>query len=116
MNEMVTGQDILPMDLMQRAVTSGADVVVLEKLMGLQERYEYNKARKAFDAAIAAFKADVPPIIKDRLVDFTTNRGRTRYKLCGHGRRSPTRSTSRSARSACPIAGAPCPPRPRASP
>jgi hypothetical protein len=80
MNEMVTGQDIVPMDLMQRAVTSGADVVVLEKLMGLQERYEANKARKAFDDAIAAFKAEVPQIGKDRLVDFTTNKGRTRYR------------------------------------
>ena len=80
MNEMVTGQDILPMDLVQRAVTSGADVVVLEKLMGLQERYEANKARKAFDDAISAFKAEVPSIAKDRLVDFTTNRGRTRYR------------------------------------
>jgi hypothetical protein len=80
MNEMVTGQDIVPMDLVQRAVTSGADVVVLEKLMGLQERYEANKARKAFDDAIAAFKADVPSIAKDRLVDFTTNKGRTRYR------------------------------------
>jgi hypothetical protein len=68
------------MDLVQRAVTSGADVVVLEKLMGLQERYEHNKARKAFDAAISAFKLDAPQIIKDQLVDFTTNRGRTRYK------------------------------------
>lgn len=80
MNEMVTGQDILPMDLVQRAVTSGADVVVLEKLMGLQERYEANKARKAFDDAIAAFKSEVPQIGKDRLVDFTTPKGRTRYR------------------------------------
>jgi hypothetical protein len=80
MNEMVAGQDIVPMDLVQRAVTSGADVVVLEKLMGLQERYEHNKARKAFDAAISAFKLDAPQIVKDQLVDFTTNRGRTRYK------------------------------------
>jgi hypothetical protein len=80
MNEMVTGQDIVPMDLVQRAVTSGADVMVLEKLMGLQERYEHNKARKAFDAAISAFKLDAPQIVKDQLVDFTTNRGRTRYR------------------------------------
>lgn len=80
MNEMVTGHDILPMDLVQRAVTSGADVVVLEKLMALQERYEHNKARKAFDEAISAFKLDAPQIVKDQLVDFTTNRGRTRYK------------------------------------
>jgi hypothetical protein len=77
---MVAGQDIMPMDLVQRAVTSGADVVVLEKLMGLQERYEHNKARKAFDDAIAQFKAEVPSIAKGRLVDFTTNRGRTRYR------------------------------------
>lgn len=80
MNEMVTGKDIVPMDLLQRAVASGASVEVWEKLMGLQERWDANRARKAFDEALAAFKSNVPPIVKDRQVDFTTNRGRTSYR------------------------------------
>lgn len=51
-----------PMDMLNRAVTAGADIDVLEKLMGLQERWEANQARKAFDEAVAAAKAEIPPI------------------------------------------------------
>jgi hypothetical protein len=69
-----------PMELVQRAVTSGADIAVIEKLMGLQERWEANQARKAFEAALADAKAEIPVIEKNRKVDFTTNRGRTRYQ------------------------------------
>jgi len=72
-------QAIVPMDLMQRAITSGADIVVLEKLMGLQERWEANQARKAFDAAIAEAKADIPIINKTRVVDYRTTKGHTKY-------------------------------------
>lgn len=55
---------ITPMDMLNNAVMSGADISVLEKLMGLQERWEANQARKAFDAAIAEAKAQIRPIAK----------------------------------------------------
>jgi hypothetical protein len=55
-----------PMDMLNRAVTAGADIDVLEKLMGLQERWEANQARKAFDEAVAQAKAEMPAIIKNR--------------------------------------------------
>jgi len=51
-----------PMDMIQRAVESGADIDMLEKLMALQERWEASQARKAFDEAVAASKAEIPPI------------------------------------------------------
>jgi hypothetical protein len=35
---------------------------MIEKLMNLQERWEASQARKAFDEAISAAKADIPPI------------------------------------------------------
>ena len=50
-----------PMDMLNRAVTAGADIVVLEKLMALHERYESNQARKAFDEAMAAAIAAEAP-------------------------------------------------------
>lgn len=56
---------LTPMEMMDRAIANGAGVEVLEKLMGLQERFEKNQARKAFDAAIAAAKAELPEIIKN---------------------------------------------------
>lgn len=69
-----------PMDMLNRAVAQGADIDVLEKLMGLQERWESNQARKAFDAAMAEAKAKIPVIVKSRKVDFTSAKGRTNYQ------------------------------------
>lgn len=57
---------ITPMDMIDRAVTAGANIETLEKLMALQERWEANQGRKAFDHAIAAAKAELPAIIKNQ--------------------------------------------------
>lgn len=53
---------ITPMDMLNRAVESGAGLEMVEKLMSLQERWETGQARKAFDKAIAAAKAKITPI------------------------------------------------------
>jgi hypothetical protein len=68
-----------PMDLLTQAVASG-NLELAEKLMGLQERWERNQARKAFDNAMAEAKAEMPIIIKDQTVDFSSQKGRTNYK------------------------------------
>ncbi|NTG00061.1 ERF family protein [Agrobacterium rhizogenes] len=69
-----------PMEMLDRAVSSGAGVETLTQLMALQERYEANQARKAFDEAMAAAKANMPAIVKNKKVDFTTSKGRTNYQ------------------------------------
>lgn len=69
-----------PMQLLSIAVSQGADIDKLEKLMELQERWEANNARKAFDAAISAARAEIKPIVKTATVDFTSQKGRTHYK------------------------------------
>lgn len=69
-----------PMDMLNRAVTQGANIEVLEKLMALQERWEAGQARKAFDEAMASAKADIPTIAKNREVDFHSSKGRTNYR------------------------------------
>lgn len=58
-----------PALLLQMAVQQGADLDKLERLMALQERWEATEARKAFDAAFAAFKAQAVRIVKNRLVN-----------------------------------------------
>lgn len=68
-----------PLDLVQRAVQSGAQVEVMEKLLGLHERWERNEARKAFEVAVSKAKSEIPIIRKGNQVDFTTSRGRTNY-------------------------------------
>jgi len=65
-----------PSELLRIAVTQGADIDKLEKLMELQLRWERNEAHKAYTAAINAFKANPPEISKNKEVKF----GQTAYK------------------------------------
>jgi hypothetical protein len=57
-----------PTDLLRIAVEQGADLDKLERLMALQERWEAGEAKKAYDAAFSAFKAEAVKIIKNREV------------------------------------------------
>lgn len=56
-----------PMQLLDRALASGVEMDKLEKLLELQERWEKNQARKAFDAAVASAKSEIPVVKKNRL-------------------------------------------------
>lgn len=69
-----------PMTMLQIAVQRGDDLDKLAKLMDLQERWEANEARKAFIAALSAFKANAPKLEKNKTVSFTTAKGKTEYK------------------------------------
>ena len=66
------------MALIARAIDRGYDEARLEKLMGLQERWEANEARKAYVVAMAEFKTEGIVIRKLAEVDFTSSKGRTR--------------------------------------
>lgn len=59
---------LTPMTMLDRAVASGAGIDVIEKLMGLQERWEGNQARKAFVAAFADFKAEAIQIVRNQAI------------------------------------------------
>ena len=65
-----TAQDNGPMAMMMQAMAQGADVDQIEKMMALQERWDANQAKKAYVKAMAAFKANPPKIIKDKLVSY----------------------------------------------
>lgn len=58
---------ITPMEMLNRAVSGGATIEVLERLMVLQERWEANVARQEFNEALAAAKAEIEPIVKNRV-------------------------------------------------
>lgn len=59
-----------PAHLLQIAVSQGADLDRLDKLMQLQERWEANEARKAFVAAMAAFKSEPVRVLKTKQVNI----------------------------------------------
>lgn len=76
----VNSSVMTPMEMLDKAVSQNASVETLSKLMDLQERWEKNQARKAFEDAMSAVKAEIPRIVKTRKVDFTTQKGRTNYQ------------------------------------
>lgn len=65
-----------PPDYLKAAIASGAGVDVIERLLALQERWEAANARKEFDAATAALRADLPKLIKTSKVNYNS----TSYK------------------------------------
>lgn len=70
----VPRHSLTPMEILSNAVDGGADVATLSQLLTLQERWEKNEARKAFDNAMAEAKAVMPTIRKNRNVGFESKR------------------------------------------
>lgn len=68
------------MDMVQEAVMRGASLELVDKLVGLHERFEASNARRTFENAMADAKAEIPVISKNRKVDFTSPKGRTNYE------------------------------------
>ena len=64
-----------PADLLQMAVSQGADLDRLERLMALQERWEAGEARKAFVAAMTDFKSEPLEIFKRKQVGYSDKQG-----------------------------------------
>src|SRR5690606_14175904 len=76
-----TGTNVInTFDALALAIQQGATPEALTSIMALHERLQAVAARKAFDAAIAAAKSEMPIIMKTRTVDFTGKTGvRTNY-------------------------------------
>lgn len=69
-----------PMAMLQIAVQRGDDIEKIKQLMALAKDMQAMQARQAFDAAMSAAKSDIKPIVKNRTVDFTSQKGRTNYQ------------------------------------
>jgi hypothetical protein len=57
-----------PLQIIQQAVAGGVEAEQLGQLLDLQLRFQADEARKAYVAAMAAFKANPPTIWKDKTV------------------------------------------------
>lgn len=74
-------QSTAMVSMIERAVLNGVDIQTVERLMAMKERLESQDAMRAFNAAVAAAKGEIPQIIKNKTVDFTGKTGhRTNYK------------------------------------
>jgi len=56
-----------PMTIIQNAVASGIGADELEKLLAMQERWEANRAREAYNAAMSEAQREMPGVIRDKL-------------------------------------------------
>lgn len=74
---------VTPMQMLQTAVDQNYDTDKLEMLMTLQERYEANEAKKAFDKAMSGFRGESIKIIKRKKAGFDhkSGGGRTEYSF-----------------------------------
>jgi len=70
-----------PADLLRIAVESGADLDKLERLMALQTQWEAKEAKRAFDAAFSAFKAESVTIVKNKDVKEGPLKGKSYAEL-----------------------------------
>lgn len=61
-----------PAELIRYAVEKGANLESLEKLLTIRERFEKGEAVKAYNEAMAQFKANPPKIRKDKKVNTGT--------------------------------------------
>ena len=64
-----------PSDLLAMALQQGAGIEQMRDLMALQERHDANQARKAYVAAMAAFKLEPLTIYKTKAVGYETSAG-----------------------------------------
>lgn len=70
-----------PMAMVSDALARGASPEMVDRLIAWGERLQAAAARRAFDEAIAAAKAEIPIIKKARVVDFVGQTGkRTHYR------------------------------------
>lgn len=73
------------MTLIERvAMQRDVDLDRVQKLLDIKDRWERDQARKSFIAAMAAFKADPPTILKNKHVRFQTQKGVTEYDHATH--------------------------------
>ena len=70
-----------PAAMMMSAMSQGAGLEQIEKMMDLQDRWERKEAEKAYNAAFAAFKSEAVRIIKGREVTDGPLRGRAYAEL-----------------------------------
>lgn len=67
-------QPVQPLSIIHTAVAAGADPDQLDKLLTLQERWEKNEARKAYNRAMKACQEAMPVVVTDSVNDHTRSR------------------------------------------
>lgn len=78
--EVVAAPAKTPMEMAYALIQGGADLGSVKEMLAMSRELAADAARMAFDAAMSEAKAEIPPILKNREVDFTSAKGRTNYR------------------------------------
>ena len=79
----IPAAEVSPLTLLHEAVSKGLDANQLHRLTDLYERWKERAARESYLKAMAAFRAEVRPIVKAQPVGYDSNRqggARTEFK------------------------------------
>lgn len=68
-----------PMKLIELAISQNFDLDKFERLFELQERWEKNQAKRAFDQAFSNFQSELPTVPKSKTASFQTKNGWMEY-------------------------------------
>lgn len=82
-NNIVSIGNQSPMKMYELALSHGADIEQLERMLAFQEKYDAIQAKKAYVKAMAEFKKTPPKIFKTKQVGFSSKKagaGPTNYK------------------------------------
>ena len=64
--EVVPARDVSPASLIALAIDKGSDIDKLERLFDLEQRYNADKAKMAYAAAMAALQSELDPVKRDK--------------------------------------------------
>lgn len=105
---------VTPMALIERAMSSGANMDVIQKFVDLQEKWDARQAVKAFEEAIAKAKAEIQPVMRNatghnskRYADFSAIASAVDPVLGRHGLsyRFETQQTDKAITTTCILFG-----------
>lgn len=68
------------MEMISQAIRGGQPIEVIRELKDMALTLAAEQSRRAFEAAMSEAKAELPRIMKNRVVDFTSQKGRTNYR------------------------------------
>lgn len=75
------GESAAILSMIERASRDpSVDIEKFERLMAMRERMDDRAAKQSFDNAVSQAKGEIGPIAKNKVVDFTSQKGRTNYR------------------------------------
>jgi len=74
-NDLTIHEEATPASMLQSAIEKGMDAASIQILANIHFQFEEKRAEREFNAALTAFQAECPVILKAKMIEFPTKRG-----------------------------------------